>query len=69
MMKRNPHTHTHRAHTSETRGFSHCVAPDRCNPAAHGNVTATARCRCGATRESAINQVYLERGSWREETR
>ena len=34
------------------------------NPAAHGNITVTEHCHCGATRNVNINQHHYEYGVW-----
>lgn len=60
-------THRHRADRSETRAYSSCVTPYRCNPAAHGHVTITDICRCGARRSTLINGRHEERGRWEQE--
>jgi hypothetical protein len=50
-------THVHRAKTSKTVGFNHCVALGTeddgkgCNPYSHGGVMMVATCSCGAIRK------------------
>lgn len=40
-------------------GFSGCVAPRRCNPAAHGGGCTVERCtKCGATRTTNHTSAY-----------
>lgn len=55
----------HRAAGSEDRCFcvpvSHPIAYE---PRAHGNITRTEWCRCGATRQLNINQQWVEEGRW-----
>ena len=60
-------THTHRAiKGAETiMGYSAPVADcEHQNPAAHGNICRTDRCRCGALRQTNVNQWQTERGPW-----
>jgi hypothetical protein len=60
-------THKHRAVPKQSKivGFSHCVRPDDCHPAAHGGVTHIDHCRCGATRRTnSTGFGRTERGPW-----
>lgn len=59
-------THQHRGRVSKTYGFTGCVNPARCNPAAHGNIRVVDTCRCGAVRVTLVNRRHEERGPWRE---
>jgi hypothetical protein len=60
--------HTHRAIPSQSsmRGYcGHSVRPDAPNPLAHGGVTITDYCRCGATRRTNSTGIgRRERGRW-----
>lgn len=57
-------SHTHAVVTSiRERAFSHPVARDE-NPAAHGWITRTEECACGARREVNVNQAHREEGPW-----
>jgi hypothetical protein len=65
--------HKHKAITSswQTRPWVHCVTPEECAAMphwqrAHGNITVTDRCRCGAWRDSEINGGKVNYGPWRE---
>jgi hypothetical protein len=60
------HRHKAIASKSETWGFTGCVRPGRCNPAAHGNVVHLDRCSCGATRSTNVNCNHVEIGQWQE---
>ena len=57
--------HKHRATDSIDRPFEGPVRTPE-NRAAHGNITRTETCRCGATRRTNINQGYMGRGPWIE---
>jgi len=65
-------THRHRVKTSEgPYGFDGCVAPDRCNPVAHGGVRYREICRCGAYRRRNSTggiQGREEVGRWIEQS-
>lgn len=62
--------HKHKASLSpRIRGFSACVRPCRCNPAAHGCVEVVDECRCGATRSTLVNGNHVERGLWSDDVR
>ena len=56
--------HTHRPATETTYPFGGCVAPERCDEAAHGNVATVHVCRCGARRCVNVNGSHVERGPW-----
>jgi hypothetical protein len=58
--------HTHRAVSSRTVGWTHCVSPRGCSGAAHGCIEVIGRCRCGATRSTEINGLHVRRGPWVE---
>ena len=58
-------THQHRLHTTRIVGFRGPVRTPE-NRAAHGNICEIATCRCGATRETNVNQDHFERGQWAE---
>jgi hypothetical protein len=62
--------HVHKAipALSVTAGWSHCVAknPCSCSGAAHGNVTCSDTCACGATRDSEWNGRHRQYGAWRD---
>jgi hypothetical protein len=65
------HRHKAIAAKAQTRGWSFCVTPDRCaaNPQyteAHGNVTVTDHCACGATRMSESNGGMINYAPWSE---
>lgn len=47
------------------RCFSGPIADaKRPNPLAHGNITRTETCSCGATRQVNVNGTHKEIGSW-----
>jgi hypothetical protein len=56
--------HEHQLDRWITRTFSACVAPDTCNPAAHGGMTDIILCRCGAMQKINIRLGYREQGDW-----
>lgn len=59
--------HRHRLHTkTHDKPFNHCVNPYACCEEAHGCITFTATCRCGATCDVNINQRWIETGPWKE---
>jgi hypothetical protein len=58
--------HQHRVISWVTVNFSSCVAPDRCVPEAHGDITDIAKCSCGAVQRTNINREYREIGPWEE---
>jgi hypothetical protein len=49
-----------------TRPFFGCVAAaGKCNEDAHGGCVEETQCAlCGATRETAVNGLHIERGAW-----
>lgn len=58
--------HKHRrAYEGSPYAFDHCLSPE-CNPVAHGNVSVTVFCRCGASRQENRNGGFAEAGPWRE---
>lgn len=57
--------HRHRAKKTREQAFTACQRPDRCNPAAHGNLTVEDTCQCGAVRRTNVNQRAAEIGPWR----
>lgn len=63
-------THRHRPAPTQgrLRAFTGCVAPFRCEPVAHGNVTYRDVCACGATRDTNSNAGHSERSPWQERT-
>jgi hypothetical protein len=58
--------HKHHPVSSQTRGFSGCVNPSKCNPAAHGGCQLVKVCKCGATCIVNANGKNVERGPWVE---
>lgn len=62
-MKNHVHKRGQGAHTRDF-GFTVCVSPGKCNPAAHGGIEERAVCTCGAERRTNINGTHLERGAW-----
>lgn len=58
--------HRHRAMPGRgiERGFSGPVNNERRDPRADGCVCCVDRCRCGAVRETNVNQCFVERGPW-----
>lgn len=57
--------HKHKAKSKKTTPFFGPVSGTRKqNPAAHGNVTVIAKCRCGAERSTNVNGPHVERGQW-----
>jgi len=58
--------HRHRALISEDWGYVKCIAPHRCDPAAHGAVMVVSVCRCGFVKETNRNGGRVEPGTWRE---
>ena len=60
--------HTHRAIPGKSidRGYHGTIPGATENRAAHGNICRTDYCRCGALRNSNINQQHIERGPWLE---
>jgi len=59
-----PHAHAALATKARDVPYGWCVQPWRCVEGAHGNVTRIDVCRCGAQRQTNINQNHVERGSW-----
>ena len=59
-------THHHQVISWITVAFSGCVAPGRCVPEAHGDITDIAKCACGAVQKTNINRQYREIGPWEE---
>ena len=59
-------THRHRAITTRTatQGWSHCVAAGPCDGTAHGAVTFTEHCRCGAIRLTESNGQHQATSGW-----
>lgn len=59
-------THKHKAKPALTRErcFSGPVSGAEPNRAAHGNITVTEQCQCGATRKTNVNGHHVERGGW-----
>lgn len=49
---------------SEPRRYTGSVNPWAEFPAAHGNITCTETCQCGASRNVNINGVHREEGLW-----
>lgn len=60
--------HKHHEVRSETWGYSYCLDPSGCEPAAHGGVGYTDYCSCGATRSYLVNAGRTEprRLRWQE---
>lgn len=70
-MKTMAKQHKHQAIPQKAmdRCWDHCVAACCARPereVAHGNITRTDVCRCGATRESEINAGRTNYGPWEE---
>lgn len=59
------HKHKAKKTATVTHGFTGCVNPEQCNPAAHGNVTDAETCHCGWQRSVNINQGHIEKSRWR----
>jgi len=57
--------HRHKTVDSTDYGYTKCVAPEACNPIAHGAVCAVEVCRCGWIRETNRNSGAIEIGAWR----
>jgi hypothetical protein len=55
---------SHHAIRRETYAFSAPIHGAEYNPAAHGNVTVTEHCQCGATRRCNVNGLQEEQGPW-----
>lgn len=49
-----------------TQAFEDCVAPDWCNPKAHGHLTDVVLCFCGAIQWTNVNGPYREIGPWQQ---
>jgi|SRR5215471_5814372 len=49
---------------TETWGWTHCVAPGRCDGGAHGNIVNTERCLCGFARSIEINGGHETAEEW-----
>jgi len=58
--------HRHRAVVNKDYGYTKCIAPHCCNPAAHGAVCVVSICRCGFIKEVNRNGGRIEAGSWHE---
>ena len=58
--------HRHRTVRTDFRGFVGPIAGAEPNRAAHGGITETHRCACGATRRLNVNGRHLEVGPWVE---
>lgn len=58
--------HRHQKRVEQDVPFRHCVSPDKCTPASHGNIMRIVVCRCGAVRLENINQQHIETGHWEE---
>lgn len=57
--------HKHQAIKTIATCWSHCVDPKRCNhDAAHGNITRTEHCKCGATRQIESNGRFATMNRW-----
>jgi hypothetical protein len=61
--------HQHRVKKSIDRCWTFCVTPARCaahplRQNAHGNITRTDYCACGATRQTEINCNSANTGPW-----
>jgi len=61
--------HTHRVADLTVRPFCGAIASAPQNQNAHGNITVHDRCRCGATRQTNVNQRHVERGRWSSDDR
>ena len=59
-------SHRHRAidPNPDPRCWTACVAPGQCRPGAHGNITVSLRCRCGAIKVVAVNGRHQETTGW-----
>ena len=58
--------HRHRTVRTDVRCFVGPIAGAEPNPAAHGGVTETQRCACGAVRQLNVNGRHREVGPWVE---
>jgi len=54
----------HAVFREEDWGYSGCVNQQNCDPFAHGNITRTEHCRCGAKRLTNINGGDEESSGW-----
>lgn len=57
------HRHREQPKRTEERGFTAPVAHPG-NPAAHGGITRTEHCSCGAVRRVNVNFGHIESGPW-----
>lgn len=58
-------THRHTAADTDERPFDGPITSARQpNTAAHGNITETDKCRCGAERRRNVNGRHVETGQW-----
>ncbi len=62
-------THQHQVMRWTTEPFQDCVAPSWCNPKAHGHLTDTITCFCGAIQHTNVNREFREIGPWRRVTK
>ncbi len=58
--------HRHQATVTKDWGYVKCVAPERCDPSAHGAAMEVSICRCGFIKETNRNGGRREIGAWRE---
>ena len=62
-------THKHTT-AGRDRCYAYCVAPDDCDPRAHGGIYYEETCDdCGATRLVAVNYCHCEEGEWSDTPR
>jgi hypothetical protein len=61
-------SHRHGAdYRYQDRAGQYCVAPERCDGAAHGNITRVEECDCSAHRQVEINGQHRTNGDWVED--
>jgi hypothetical protein len=62
----NQTVHKHHVDRWYTHPYSTCVNPTDCVLPAHGGMTDTIICSCGAMQKINIRVGYRERGPWEE---
>ena len=60
------HRHRHRMVWTAFFCYAGPIAGAEPNPAAHGGITETQRCACGAVRQLNVNGRHVEAGPWVE---
>jgi hypothetical protein len=58
--------HKHQVDRWYTHPYNECVNPTDCALPAHGGMTDTIFCSCGALQKVNVNRGYRERGPWEE---